>query len=217
MPVVNCYVSAPGDSVYRIDASLFSTYTTIDAAESPLIRMTSPPAPLGWNQPDFVPDSSWQPSSEVWWEWWGGPNWFPLPEGSKSLGLLDENGEQEALNGTTYLYRRALTLSPPGGCMKVTGAVLEMWSDNKTEWWWQGTSVSYDGQGPFGQVELCPEHVEPHGGTYVLAIQNSNDYMCYDGDRNCNPHGTAWRLCVSWIPTESCHWFYLPLILKKHP
>ncbi len=217
MPVVNCYVSAPGDSVYRIDPSLFSTYTTIDAAESPLIRVTSPPAPLGWNQPDFVPDSSWQPSSEVWSPWWSAPNWSPLPEGSKALGLLDENDEQEFVNGTTYLYRRTLTLSSVGGCRQVTGAVLEMWSDNKTEWWWQGASVSYGKQGPAGAIDLFPAYVSPTGGTYVLAIQNSNDYMCPDDDSNCNPHGTAWRLCVSWNVSEACRHVYLPVIFKMYP
>jgi len=101
--------------------------------------------------------------------------------------------------------------------MRVTGAVLEMWSDNKTEWWWQGTSISYNGQGGIGQIELFPAHVEPYGGTYILAIQNSNDYMCPDDDSNCNPHGSACRICVSWNVAETCHHVYLPLILKVHP
>ena len=215
-PVVTCYCCSPGDSIYRIDASLFSGYTTLSAEDSPLIRVTSPPAPVGWNQPDFVPDSSWQPSSEVGSPFWTAPPWAPLPGNCKAIGLLDGNGDQEALNGTTHLHRRTLTLSPPGACMRVTGAVLEMWSDNKTEWWWQGTSISYNGQGGIGQIELFPAHVEPYGGTYILAIQNSNDYMCPD-DSNCNPHGTAWRLCISWNVAETCHHVYLPLILKAHP
>jgi hypothetical protein len=101
--------------------------------------------------------------------------------------------------------------------MQVTGAVLEMWSDNKTEWWWQGTSVSYNGQGHIGQVDVSPGRAWPHGGTYVLAIQNSNDYMCPDDDKDCNPHGTACRLCVSWNVREPCYPVYLPLILKAQP
>ncbi len=216
-PVVTCYYSSPGDSIYRIDASLFSGYTTTSAEDSPLIRVTSPPAPLGWNQPDFVPDSSWQTSSKVWSPFWANPPWGPLPADSTPIGLQDGNGDQEAVNGTTYLYRRTLTLSSPGACRQVIGAALEMWSDNKTEWWWQGTSISYDGQGRFGEVDLFPGHIEPYGGTYVLAIQNSNDYMCPDDYDNCNPHGTAWRVCVDWNVTETCHHVYLPLILKVQP
>jgi uncharacterized protein (UPF0305 family) len=102
--------------------------------------------------------------------------------------------------------------------MQVTGATLEMWSDNKTEWWWEGTSVMYNKQGYIGLVNLFPAYVGPSGGTYVLAIQNSNDYVCPYNDRNCNPHGTACRLCVSWAPTsEPCHHVYLPLVLKAYP
>jgi hypothetical protein len=102
--------------------------------------------------------------------------------------------------------------------MRVVGATLEMWSDNKTEWWWEGTSVTYDKQGYIGLVNLFPAHVGPDGGTYVLAIQNSNDYVCPYNDRNCNPHGTACSLCVSWTPTgEPCYHVYLPLVVKAHP
>ena len=205
-PVEVCYTSAPGESVpvYRIDASASpfpsssGWYTTIGADDSPLIRMTSPPAPPGWNQPGFVPDSSWQPSSEVSVSYWANPPWGPLPEDSKVIGLWDENDDQEFLNGTTHLLRHTFTLSPPEAGMQLTGAALEMWSDNKTEWWWQGASVSYDKQGYIGQVELSPGYVEPDGGTYVLAIQNSNDYKWHDNEENGNPHGTAWRLCVTW-------------------
>ena len=194
-PVVECYCCSPGDSVYRIDASSFSGYTTTSASDSPLIRVTSPPAPLGWNQPDFAPDSSWQPGSEVWWALWVPPSWAPLPGDCRPIGLRDENGNQEAQSGTTHLYRRTFTFSPPQPDMQVIQAVLEMWSDNKTEWWWDGTSVSYDREGYIGQVDLFPTHVGPHGGTYVLAVQNSNDYVC---SPNCNPQGTACRLCVTW-------------------
>jgi hypothetical protein len=101
--------------------------------------------------------------------------------------------------------------------MQVTGAVLEMWSDNKTEWWWQGISVLSNRQGYIGEINLFPAHVEPYGGTYVLAIQNSNDYMCGNDDKDCNPHGTACRVCVSWNVAESCHHVWLPLILKARP
>jgi len=213
--VVECYCCSPGDSIYRVDASLFSGYITTSAHDSSLIRVTSPPAPLGWNQPDFVPDSPWRLGSEVWSHYWATPNWSPLPGDCRPIGLRDENGNQEAWNGTTHLYRRTFTLSPPEPGMQVTQAVLEMWSDNKTEWWWQGTSISYGGEGYPGPVDLFPGHVEPYGGTYVLAIQNSNDYVC---DPNCNPQGTACRLCVTWASTGApVYQVYLPLILKPHP
>jgi hypothetical protein len=194
-PVVECYCCSPGDSIYRIDASVFYGYETDSASESSLIRVTSPPAPLGWNQLDFVPDSSWQSASEVWWALRDDPKWGLLPgDGEcRPIGLQDEDGNPEAQSGTTHLYRRTFMLSPPQPGMQVTQAVLEMWSDNKTEWLWNGTSVSYDREGYIGQLDLFPTHVESQGGTYVLAVQNSNDYVSPN-----NPQGTAYRLCVTW-------------------
>jgi len=220
-PVVMCYCCSPENSIYRIDTSSFSGYTTDSAADSPLIHVPSPPAPLGWNQPDFVPDlgsgdgSSWQPGSEVWWAFWTDPTWAPLPgDGEcRPIGLSDGDGNQEARGGTTHLHRRTFALPPPEEGMLVTQATLEMWSDNKTEWWWQGDSVSYDEQGYIGQVDLFPNLIRPDGGTYVLAIQNSNDYVSRDN----NPQGTACRLCVTWaFPGELSHNVYLPLILKAY-
>jgi hypothetical protein len=102
--------------------------------------------------------------------------------------------------------------------MQVTKASLEMWSDNKTEWWWGGgwgsTPVSYDREGYIGQVDLFPGLVRSDGGTYVLAIQNSNDRVSLDN----NPQGTACQLCVTWaFPIVLDHQVYLPLILKAYP
>jgi len=215
-PVKVCYCCSPGNIIYRVDASSFSGYTTTSAADSPLIHVTSPPAPVGWNQPDFVPDGSWQTSREVSLSYWSDPPWRPLPGECKVIGLWDANEDFEFLNGMTHLHRHTFTLSPPGGGMQVTEVELQMWSDNKTEWWWQGASVSYDKQGDAGEVDLSG-HVAPSGGTYVLAIQNSNDYMCPDDDSNCNPQGTACRLCVSWNVLGSYHPVYLPPILKARP
>jgi hypothetical protein len=95
--------------------------------------------------------------------------------------------------------------------MQVTQAVLEMWSDNKTEWWWGGVPISYDREGYIGQVDLFPDLVRPEGGIYVLAIQNSNDRVSHD----YNPQGTACRLCVTWAFPGEPSQVYLPLILKK--
>jgi len=215
MPVEECYCCSPGDSIYRLDVSFFYGYTTKSAGDSPLVHVTSPPAPWGWNQLYPEPDSSWQPASEVWWNDWDDPGWDSLPgDGEcRPIGLQDENGNQEARGGTTHLYWRKFTLSPPHPDMQVTQAVLEMWSDNKTEWWWGGNSVSYDRQGPIGQVDLFPKLIGPDGGIYVLAIQNSNDGVSRDN----NPQGTACRLCVTWAVPSASYYIYLPLIFKMHP
>jgi len=61
----------------------------------PLICLASPPAPLGWNQPDFVPDTSWQTSSEVWWMFWAAPDWAPLPGACRPIGLWDGEDKSE--------------------------------------------------------------------------------------------------------------------------
>jgi hypothetical protein len=183
-----------------------------------MIRITSPPAPEGWNQPGFEPDPvTWRNGSEVWSPFWANPNWRPLPGDCRPIGVKDEQGNMEAFNGTTHLYRRIVRVSPPGPCMRVTAAFLEMWSDNKTEWWWNGTSIAYGGQGYQEPISLFPGHISPYGGVYYLAMQNSNDNMCPDYDSNCNPHGTACRVCVSWNITETCFPVYLPIIVKAYP
>ena len=98
--------------------------------------------------------------------------------------------------------------------MQVTQAILEMWSDNKTEWWGGGTPVSYNQEGYIGQVDLFPRSIGPDGGIYVLAIQNSNDRVC---SNCCNPQGTACYLRVTWAFPSGPSQIYLPLILRKQP
>ena len=105
-------------------------------------------------------------------------------------------------NGTTHLYRRMFDLQPPAPGMRITDAVLEMWSDNKSEWWWQSPAdempalLASDAEGKhLGRKDLFPGYIESSGGSYVLAIQNSNDYSASVDD---NPHGTAFRLVVTW-------------------
>ena len=210
-----CYCCSPGSSVYRLDGSVFSGYATQSAGDSPLKHVTSPPAPPGWNQPDFVPDSSWQTSAEVWWIYWAAPDWAPLPGDCRPIGIRDEEGKKEAWSKVTHLHRRTFALSPPEEGMRLTQAILEMWSDNKSEWWWEGTSISYDGQGSIGQMDLLHTYVGPQGGSYVLAVQNSNDDTC---SPNCNPQGTACRLCVTWdFPVKPAFQVYLPVIFKMYP
>ncbi len=211
-PVEVTYYSSPGDLIYRIDAQEFVPYDSVSASDSRLQRMTSPPAPSDWQQPDFVPDSAWQPGAEVWWDIWNAPGWRPVPTGARTIGLLTAGGYPEGKNETTHLYRRTFDLTAPSPDMEVTRAVLEMWSDNKSEWWWQGTPVAYDREGYVGRLELFPHYVERSGGRYVLAIQNSNDLACSDSD-HCNPQGTAFRLTVTWA-FAGTYEVYLPLILK---
>ncbi len=90
-------------------------------------------------------------------------------------------------------------------------AMLQMWSDNKPAWWWDGVLLASDREGYVGEVELLPQHVRGEGGAYVLAIQNSNDYMRIE-----NPQGTAYRLCSVWTYAEepACR-VELPFVLKE--
>jgi len=197
MPVELCYDSAPTEAlICRIAAADFRPYTSDGAAESPLILVTSPPAPAGWNLPDFVPDSSWRNGMQVWWDGWAVPGWQTFP-GAVIVGLADARGRQEGLDGTTHLIRHTFQLDPPQPGMRIIGATLLMWSDNKAAWWWQGTLVAEDQQGNYRRDDLFPGYIAADGGTYVLAIQNSNDYMHVE-----NPQGTAFRLCVTWARAE---------------
>ena len=211
MPVQQCYCCSPGDSIYRIDESSFYGYTTKSASDSWLIRVSSPPAPWGWNQLYVDPTSYWQSAVEVWWDYWDVPNWDSMPSECRPIGLLGVDGQQEALQGITHLYRRKFMLSSPIPGMQVTRAALDMWSDNKTEWWWGGTPISYNREGYMGQLNLFPDLIRPDGGVYVLAIQNSNDRVSRDN----NPQGTACRLCVTWAFPRPISKVYLPLMFKQ--
>jgi len=164
-----------------------------------------------WNQAGFAPDAAWQAGREVWWDAWLAPGWRQLPGPCRPVGL-SVGGLPEGLDGATHLYRHTFVLAPPEEDGRVTSAVLEMWSDNKTEWWWQGRPVHTGEEGYQGWVELFPGHVTSSGGTYVLAVQNSNDAVC---PGNCNAQGTACRLRVTWS-VSSAHVtdLYLPVMLK---
>jgi hypothetical protein len=165
-----------------------------------------------------VPDSSWQLGAPVWSSFWLGEPW-ELPGHLSPIGLWDELGEYEFKNGTTHLIRHTLTLSPPQAGMEVSRVDMEMWSDNVTEWWWEGVPFFYGQQGYIREkVQLSvPRQVAPNGGTYVLGIQNSNDRMWHTDGENGNPHGTAWRLCVTWVAAGHRRSVYLPPIMKTHP
>jgi 5-hydroxyisourate hydrolase-like protein (transthyretin family) len=192
-----CYDALPSQVlIYRIVEADFYGYTLNDASLSPLIPVTSPPAPVGWNQPGFVPDSAWRAGIEVLWDQWSVPNWVAFP-GAVIVGLADAHGVQEGLDGTTHLIRNTFQLVAPGPGMRLASVTLQMWSDNKTAWWWDGVLVVHGHEGPGGQVELIPAYVRPDGGTYTLAVQNSNDRQ-----RMVNPQGTAFRICVTWARME---------------
>jgi hypothetical protein len=124
------------------------------------------------------------------------------------LGLY-HNGRPEGVDGTTHLIRQFFELTPPASGWTVTSAVLEMWADNKVAWYWDGALVMDQRQGPSGAVELFPAHVRTEGGTYLLAMQNSNDYMYVE-----NPQATAYRLCVTWQfgLEETTIGYFLPLV-----
>jgi len=194
-PFKACYYSDDDDAViYRVDPSLFQGYSEKGSASYyPLIEVTSPPAPAGWNQPSYVPDSAWREAVEVWWPAWGTLGWVNIFPEATIIGLNKSGGRPEGLDGTTHLIRHIYKLEAPYPGMQLTSAVMDMWSDNKTAWWWDGQKVWDQQQQSMGPLELFPAHVDANGGTYLLAIQNSNDYMKVE-----NPQGTAYRLCVTW-------------------
>ncbi len=219
VPVEVCYYAVPTEAlIYRIDAVEFRPYEEDDASLSPLILVTSPPAPEGWNEPGFMPDGSWRSGIAVWWSGWLAPFW-QLLSGMQPMGLADASGRQEGVDGTTHLIRYTLQVDPPEPGMRIISATMEMWSDNKAAWWWQGMLVESTQQGNYRQDRLFPGLISSEGGTYLLAIQNSNDYMYME-----NPQGTAFRLCVTWthvvelietpIPTIAPRPWFLPLVMN---
>lgn len=192
-PVVQCYQSASGAGLlYRVSPSLFRGYAGDTSSDYPLIEITSPPAPAGWNQPGFAPGSGWRAPVEVSWPAWSTLDWG-LNFQAAIIGLNNSRGRPEGLDGTTHLIRQSFTLTPPEPGMHVVDSVLDMWSDNKAAWWWEGELVERDRQLSVSNHPLYPDHVGPNGGTYILAVQNSNDYMRVE-----NPQGTAYRVCVTW-------------------
>lgn len=201
------YCSTPGADtmIYRINGDQFQGYTCITgpilhANECPLIEVPTPPAPMDWNQVSFVPGAGWVPAAEVSFPAWEeafevtppGQSWLPRPPtGATILGLETAPGESLGVDEVTQLLVRTFTLTPPQPGLVVRSASLEMWSDNKTFWWWQGVPLT---QGWQGRVTLdITSHVAPEGGTYRLAIQNSNDRVA-----QVNPQGTAYCLRVTW-------------------
>jgi hypothetical protein len=208
---VICQACSNLDRLYRIGGAAFQGYNTAGAANSDLNHVTAPPAPLGWNLPSFTPDARWVPAAEVWWNDWSAPGWSPLPQGSRPIGWGDEAGHGVGEDGTTLLYRREFSLTPPNAGWRVTRAFLEMWSDNKTAWWWQGNLVQDNREAYQGTVELFPALVDAQGGNYALAVQNSND-----AQGGVNPQGIAYRMCVIWGYGEAAeHQALLPLVLKR--
>jgi hypothetical protein len=207
-PVERVYSSSPGDPIRRIGGSRFYGYRTDSASQSPLLHITSPPAPEGWNLPGYSPDNTWQPGVQVWWDVWVLRG--PLIPQCAIIGLVNRYDKPEGVDRTTHLYRRVFDLASPQPGMKITRAVLEMWSDNKTAWWWQGELIADDREGHVGEVELLPGLVSPFGGTYTLAVQNSNDRVGVE-----NPQGTAFQLRVTWAYSgEPSNPIALPLVQR---
>ena len=209
-PIVTCYDSRPGDLIYRLTKNQFRGYDEDSASEADLILVAEPVAPGGWNQPGFSPNQDWQPAREVWWDDWLSAGWGPRIEGCPIIGLSG-GSQPQGIAGDTHLVRRTFELDPPESNRRISRAVLQMWSDNKTAWYWQGELLAYNRETYVGEVELFPGRVDPGGGQYVLAVQNSNDFLHFDA----NPQGTAFRLCVTWAyPGGGEYTVALPLILK---
>ena len=76
-----------------------------------------------------------------------------------------------------------------------------MWTDNRSEWWWQGERVFGNAQNRRDYDLFGEGRIESEGGRYLLAIQNSNDYVEPIELDTKNPQGTAFCLVVTWCPT----------------
>lgn len=151
------------------------------------------------------------PAASVWAYDWSDLYWQPTIQGCTIIGLLDSSGSPEHAGGTTHLIRREFLLSPPQSGMGITQASLRMWSDNKAAWWWQGSLISTDLERYAGELSMFPGRIATLGGLYTLAIQNSND-----GYHSGNPHGTAFKLCVTWSHVGGTgRVLDVPLILKN--
>jgi len=210
--ITQVFCPSPGDPIYTIGPRTFTPYRCRSATDCSLRLISSPPAPLDWNQPQSAPDSAWLSGSPAWWDIWEQLGWQPQSLGcGQPIGLQDAGGRAMGTNGATQLYRRLIELVPPQPNMRIRSALLDMWSDNKSAWWWQGELIASNQQGYVGQVNLAPDRIAPVGGSYVLAIQNSNDFVCAESDY-CNPQGTTFRLTVTWAPGRT--FAYLPLIVK---
>jgi len=198
------------DRIYLIHAVDFEPYDPQEcqsASECNLRIIGSPLTLERWNQPDYVMGFGWVGGDRVWSDDWDDPFWRP-PFPGWPIGFQDADGRA---NGTTQLLRRVFDLVPPEAGMRIHTALLDMWSDNKSAWWWQGELIAHNRQGYVGQIDLAREHIAPSGGSYVLAVQNSNDFSCADSDY-CNPQGTMYRLTVTWRPARRLA--YLPVVAK---
>lgn len=204
-PIEVCYGSLPENVLlYEVEPALFHGYAGDSSGEYPLMIIPAPPAPTGWNRLDFTPDANWRAPDEVYWPQWETSDWNVRIPGAKILGVA-AGGQPKGLDFATHLFRTMLTLTPPEPGMLLTSVAVERWSDNSTACWWNGVLVPPSGQGYVGWLTIPAVLFDPSGGTYVLAIQNSNDNTEFE-----NPHGTSFRVCVTWsrptaptVPAES--------------
>jgi len=192
-PIQICYGSLPENVLlYEVDPALFQGYAGDSSGEYPLLIIPQPPAPFGWNRLDFAPDANWRAPDEVYWPQWEATGWNVRIPDAKILGVA-EGGVSKGLDFATHLFRMVLNLTPPEEGMQLTAVAVERWSDNSTACWWNGVLVAMSGQGYVGWLNIPTTLLDPAGGDYVLAIQNSNDNTEYE-----NPHGTSFRVCVTW-------------------
>jgi hypothetical protein len=107
------------------------------------------------------------------------------------------------MDGATHLITHDFDLAPPHPNMVLHSVVLVGWGDDTSEWWWDGTLLSFGGQGWLGEHRLPVELFDSQGGVYRLAIRTRNAMPENVDEPHTNPHGTAYVLRVLW-QCQSC-------------
>ncbi len=170
--------------------------------------------PPQWNDPDFTPDSVWQRGSNVWWSAWDQADWRPRNVGcGDPVGLRDPAGNPLGGSDQVYLCRYEFDLRPPEVGMEVRRATLQMWSDNQSQWWFDGRLLYSDQQGQPTDVAL-PGLTGTSGGKHLVAARVDNDHTCLDDDY-CNPHGLIFELTVVWAHPDDRQRASLPTVARS--
>jgi hypothetical protein len=168
----------------------------------------------GWYQRGDVDDNVWQRGSTVWWPEWEQAIWRPgKVDCGEPVGLRDAAGNPLGKSDQIYLCRYEFDLQPPQPGMEVRRATLQMWSDNQSQWWFDGDPLCSGEQGHLADVAL-PALTGTSGGKHLIAARVDNDHTCLDNDY-CNPHGLIFELIVVWARPEHRRRISLPITIQS--